>query len=63
MCTVHWPMVPPALREVISGDLGSCPPAIVTAAIDAVAHHESRVKARTGPRCCGKPVQLALFEV
>lgn len=63
MCSVHWPMVPPALREAISRDLGSCPPEIVTAAIDAVAHQESRIKARSGPRRRGKPVQLALFEV
>lgn len=43
MCTVHLSMVPPALRQLIAGssDPSDCDPAILTAAIDAVAHKQN----------------------
>lgn len=49
MCARHLAMVPPGIRHVIasSADPAACPPAILTAAIDAVAHKESRLAPRT----------------
>ena len=52
MCARHLAMVPPGIRHVIasSADPAACPPAILTAAIDAVAHKESRSAPRTPPK-------------
>ena len=49
MCARHLAMVPPGIRHVIasSADPAACPPAILTAAIDAVAHKETRSAPRT----------------
>jgi hypothetical protein len=72
MCRLHWFMVPPPLREAIKGSYrpgqeadkqpSSEYVAIAQAAIEAVAHKESRgaPRAKPAPR---KPVQLALFEL
>jgi hypothetical protein len=72
MCRPHWFMVPPPLREAIKGSYRPGQEvdeqasgeylALAHAAIDAVAHKESRGAPRTArpPR---KPVQLALFEL
>jgi hypothetical protein len=75
MCQPHWFMVPPSLREALKGsyrpgqESDKQPAAeylaIARAAIDAVAHKESRAAAgkRAAPRPQRKPVQLALFEL
>lgn len=49
MCARHLAMVPPGIRHVIasSADPAACPPAILAAAIDAVAHKETRSAPRT----------------
>ncbi|WP_197502693.1 MULTISPECIES: hypothetical protein [unclassified Mycobacterium] len=70
MCPDHWKQVPPALRESINStyrpgqEVDKQPSsqylALASAAIDAVAHKESRQR-RLGPRASSKPVQLALF--
>lgn len=62
-CEHHLAMVPPALRHVIaaSSDPDGCPPAIITAAIDAVAHKESRAAA-SAPRAPA-PKPIATVEV
>ncbi len=72
MCSDHWQQVPPALRESINStyrlgqEVDKQPSsqylAFAAAAIDAVAHKESRQR-RPGPRAPSKPVQLALFDV
>lgn len=72
MCAVHWPQVPPALRESINAtyrpgqEVDKQPSneylAFAAAAIDAIAHKESRQQ-RTARRAPGKPVQLALFDI
>lgn len=75
MCQPHWFMVPPSLRDALkssyrSGQESDKQPsaeylAIAQAAIDAVAHKESRAAASkpATPRPPRKPVQLALFEL
>jgi hypothetical protein len=72
MCQPHWFMVPPPLREGIKGsyrpgqEVDKKPSseylAIAHAAIEAVAHKESRGAPRKKP-APPKPVQLALFEL
>lgn len=72
MCPEHWQQVPPALRESIDStyrpgqEVDKQPSseylAFAAAAIDAVAHKESRQR-RPGPRAPSKPVQLALFNI
>lgn len=61
LCERHLAMVPPALRHVIaaSSDPDSCPTAIITAAIDAVAHKESRAAASTPRESDPKPIATA----
>ncbi|PBJ37154.1 hypothetical protein XV03_07825 [Mycobacterium avium subsp. hominissuis] len=51
MCSVHWPMLAPAMRSAIesSGDPTACAPALITAAIEAVWHKESRGRPRPAP--------------
>lgn len=71
MCQPHWSMVPPPLREAIktsyrTGDEHDPAPelsAIAQAAVDAVAHKESRSVPRAPRPRRGKPVQLALFDL
>ncbi|WP_176470376.1 hypothetical protein [Mycobacterium avium] len=75
MCQPHWFMVPPPLREALKGSYrpgqeNDKQPsaeylAIARAAIDAVAHKESRAAKPkpAAPRPARKPVQLALFEL
>ncbi|MCP3810856.1 hypothetical protein NLX62_00630 [Mycobacteriaceae bacterium Msp059] len=64
ICHVHLPMLPPPLRNTIadSHTLDACPAAILTAALEHIAHKQSRAATRS-PRPRGKPIQLALFEV
>lgn len=72
MCSVHWQQVPPALRESINstyrpGQESDKQPsnqylAFAAAAIEAVAHKESRQR-RLRLRAPSKPVQLALFDI
>ncbi|MEW2484404.1 hypothetical protein AB0876_32935 [Mycobacterium sp. NPDC049093] len=64
ICHIHLPMLPPALRQTIadSPTLDTCPAAILTAALEHIAHKECRGATRS-PRRRGKPVQLALFDV
>lgn len=70
MCAVHWPQVPPALRESINATYGQEVDkrpsdqylAFAAAAIDAVAHKESRQR-RPSRWTASKPVQLALFDI
>ncbi|ETZ55323.1 hypothetical protein CKJ55_24585 [Mycobacterium avium] len=72
MCSVHWPQVPPALRESITAtyrpgrEVDNDPSndylAFAAAAIEAAAHRESRQR-RPVRRAPSKPVQLALFNV
>lgn len=72
MCPDHWKQVPPALRESITSAYrpgqqvdeqpSSQYVALACAAIDAVAHKESRQR-RPGIRAFSKPVQLALFDL
>jgi hypothetical protein len=75
MCPPHWSLVPAPLRETIKasyqpGEEGAPhrsteSQAIIQAAIDAVAHKESRSAPRRPaiPRSPRKPVQLTLFEL
>lgn len=64
ICHIHVPKLPPALRQTIADNptLDTCPAAILTAALEHIAHKESRTATRS-PRRRGKPVQLALFDV
>lgn len=71
MCTPHWSMVPPPLREAIKAtyrpgqEIDKAPSqeylAVARAAIAEVAHKEAR-SGRRAPRPPGKAVQLALFD-
>lgn len=78
MCERHWSMVPAPFRPAIeaSEDPRTCTTTIALAAIDAVAHKESREQKRTAKRPppptpkpapkstrkpARKPVQLELF--
>jgi hypothetical protein len=73
MCQPHWFMLPPPLREAIktnyrAGQEHDTTPspeylAIAQAAVDAVAHKESRAVPRPPRPRRGKPVQLALFDL
>lgn len=64
ICHVHLPMLPPPLRQTIGDNptLDTCPAAILTAALEHIAHKQSRAATRS-PRPRGKPIQLALFDV
>lgn len=72
MCADHWAQGPPSLRESInstyrpSQEADKQPSnqylAIAAAAIDAVAHKESRQR-QPRPHAPSKPVQLTLFDV
>ncbi|GAA2401587.1 hypothetical protein [Mycolicibacterium llatzerense] len=78
MCELHWGMVPTPFRAAIeaSEDPRTCTTTIALAAIDAVAHKESRQQKRTAKQPAAptpkpartsarkptrKPVQLELF--
>lgn len=63
ICHIHLPMLPPALRQTIADNptLDTCPAAILTAALEHIAHKESRAATRSPRR--RKPIQLALFEL
>lgn len=71
MCPPHWLMVPAPLRDAITTSYQSGPErgpapeslAIAQAAIDAVAHKESRGAPRAPRPRRGQPVQLALFDL
>lgn len=65
MCPDHYALIPPAIRSIIEAEPNprACPTAIATAAIDAVAHKESRYPTKGARRKPGKPVQLALFDL
>ncbi|SBS76622.1 hypothetical protein MHPYR_340031 [uncultured Mycobacterium sp.] len=71
MCQPHWLLVPAPLREAIktsyqTGHEHDPAPelsAIAQAAVDAVAHQESRSAPRAPRPRRGKPVQLALFDL
>jgi len=60
-CEHHLAMVPPALRHVIAAgsDPDGCPPAIITAAIDAIAHKESRAAASAPRVPAPQPITVA----
>lgn len=64
ICHVHLPMLPPPLRQTIGDNptLDTCPAAILTAALEHIAHKQSRAATRS-PRPRSKPIQLALFDV
>lgn len=64
ICHIHLPMLPPPLRQTIADSpaLDACPAAILTAALEHIAHKQSKAATRS-PRRRGKPVQLALFDV
>ncbi|MDG5769404.1 hypothetical protein [Mycolicibacterium fortuitum] len=64
ICHVHLPMLPPPLRQTIGDNptLDTCPAAILTAALEHIAHRQSRAATRS-PRRRRKPVQLALFDI
>lgn len=61
MCGRHFGMVPPAIRAALEAgaDPRTYSSSLAAAAIDAVAHKESRAQ---GPRRRRAPVQLSLFE-
>lgn len=65
MCADHYALIPPAMRSVIEAEPNprACAPAIATAAIDAVAHKETRYARSATRRTPRKPEQLALFDV
>lgn len=73
MCQPHWLMVPPPLREALNAGprpgrdyAAAASPehlAIAQAAVNAVAHKETRSAPRPPRRPRGKPVQLALFDL
>ncbi len=60
-CERHLTMIPPALRHVVaaSSDPDGCPPALITAAIEAIAHKESRAAPSTPRIPAPKPTATA----
>ncbi len=60
-CDRHLAMVPPALRHVVAAscDPDTRPSAIITAAIDAIAHKESRNAPRVPRPTAPKPIAAA----